>query len=574
MKLKGLEKARKVVTSLVVAALVAVAAYAISGVVTRHVNLNRLQLTSGTAFTIMSKVYASTCTKTATAKLYPGVTRCLVISLHNPLAVQIHVTTLSIINVTFTKAVTTPHLTKCTPAWLTKPASLHATFIVTAGMTGTVDAPIALKTTGGNQDNCRTGTFNFTYHAHAYFKDETTTALTTPATPNPSSYGQTVTFTATVRADDATFDTLPLSGTVEFVRCTTHLCASHATLGKAPVNSTVSSPTYGKAVFHYSALPPGKNNIEAIYQGTANYTGSPSQVISQGVGATATNTHLSTGNPNPSKPGQPVTFTATVTPATGSGTPAGKVTLYKCKSVTCKTVTPTPLTTKTLSGGKATFSVTFPSTGTYELKAKFTSSNTTEFLNSGSNVVTQEVAATLVCTKTTHNGGYTVPAGKTVELCGTVNGGLTVKTHATLILQGATINGGVSSTNASAIRFCKSTINGGATINKTGGFVFVGDAKPHDDTPTCTGNTINGGITISNGTGGVELGGDNVSGGVNLVANKAPTGTIWVDVENEVEGNTISGGISCTTNKPAPTYDGKTNSVTGKASGQCSGAGF
>ena len=78
------------VTILAIAALAATATFSVS-----HFTYPNYQLRVASGFTITSTVDASPACTTP-ALLYPGVTRCLVYTVHNPLAVPITVSSLSI----------------------------------------------------------------------------------------------------------------------------------------------------------------------------------------------------------------------------------------------------------------------------------------------------------------------------------------------------------------------------------------------------------------------------------------------------------------------------------------------
>ncbi len=115
---------------------------------------------------------------------------------------------------------------------------------------------------------------------------------------NPSSFGQAVTFTASVSPATAT-------GTVTFKN-------GAATLGTAAVAA-------GKAKLTTSSLITGAHAITAVYSGSSTVAGS-SAALSQTVKKAATKTTL-VSSLNPAKSGKAVTFTATVTPgATGTVT--------------------------------------------------------------------------------------------------------------------------------------------------------------------------------------------------------------------------------------------------------------
>ncbi len=137
----------------------------------------------------------------------------------------------------------------------------------------------------------------------------TTVALT--SIPNPSSYGQPVTITATVTG---AFGGSP-SGTVNFT--------DNGVAIKGCSGITLNA---GVATCQTSTLTVGTHaNIVATYSGNNNYNGSnstlqPAQVVNK-----AATTVVLTSAPNPSSYGQAVTITATVTGAFG-GSPTGTVT--------------------------------------------------------------------------------------------------------------------------------------------------------------------------------------------------------------------------------------------------------
>jgi hypothetical protein len=93
-------------------------------------------------------------------------------------------------------------------------------------------------------------------------KAATTTVLV--SAPNPSSVGQSVTFTATVTSSTGATP----SGTVTFNQGST-------TLGTVTVDAS------GHASFSTSTLSKGKNNIKAVYGGSSAFSGSTSAAIQQ-----------------------------------------------------------------------------------------------------------------------------------------------------------------------------------------------------------------------------------------------------------------------------------------------------
>src|SRR5450755_2905297 len=119
---------------------------------------------------------------------------------------------------------------------------------------------------------------------------KTTTTLT--SAPNPSTYGQAVTFKAAVTSK---LGAPPDGETVSFMKGTT-------VLGTGTLSA-------GSASFTTSALKVGNNAITAVYGGDASFAGSKSKAVKQVVEKATTTTAL-VSSLNPSKVGQSVTFTA------------------------------------------------------------------------------------------------------------------------------------------------------------------------------------------------------------------------------------------------------------------------
>jgi uncharacterized repeat protein (TIGR03803 family) len=175
---------------------------------------------------------------------------------------------------------------------------------------------------------------------------------------NPSTYGASVTFTATVTSSGGT-----ATGTVTFKD-------GSSTLGAGTLSS-------GRATFKTSALTVASYSITAVYGGSADFGGSTSPLLTQTVNKASCFTSLASSL-NPSRPLQLVTFTATVTSSGGS--PTGTVT-FKDGSST--------LGTGTLSGGKASFTTAALRVGTHSITAVYGGSNS--FNGSTSPVLKQVV---------------------------------------------------------------------------------------------------------------------------------------------------------------------------------------
>ena len=156
-------------------------------------------------------------------------------------------------------------------------------------------------------------------------QDGTTTGLT--ASPTSTTSGQPVTLTAIIAAVAPGAGTP--TGSVQFFNGTTSLGT-----GSLSGNTTTLTTT---------TLPLGTDSVTAEYLGSSIFTASTSSAVAVTIDLATTTTLAS--STNPSVFGQSVTFTATVTPASGNGTPTGSVTFYDGS---------TALGTATLSGKNAT----------------------------------------------------------------------------------------------------------------------------------------------------------------------------------------------------------------------------
>ncbi len=201
---------------------------------------------------------------------------------------------------------------------------------------------------------------------NVFIQAVTTLALTSSA--NPSTYGSPVMLTATVAPATAI-------GTVTFMDGTT-------TLGTGTLSG-------GTATFSTSALAVGSQSITASYGGDTNDTSSTSTTLTQMVNQTNTMVALMS-SPNPSVYGSPVTFTATVTPPTATGT----VTF---------TDGSTTLGTGTLAGGIATYSTSALAVGSQSIAASY--GGDTNDGNSASSVFTETINATLQVATTSLSAG-------------------------------------------------------------------------------------------------------------------------------------------------------------------------
>jgi hypothetical protein len=172
--------------------------------------------------------------------------------------------------------------------------------------------------------------------------------------------GQALTFTATVTGSGSITPT----GTVNFLDTVTDNTGTKTTTTLA----TVVLDGTGRAAFATSSLSAANHFITALYGGDANFNAASSTLV-ENVHSSATTSSI-TSSPNPVSFGQPVTFTATVTPATsGLGTPTGMVIFSEGTSVlweaTLNSSSQVTFTTSSLSPGFHTITARYHSDPVY-----------------------------------------------------------------------------------------------------------------------------------------------------------------------------------------------------------------
>jgi Big-like domain-containing protein len=228
--------------------------------------------------------------------------------------------------------------------------------------------------------NTRIGSFKFASCGQSQTSTTTTVASSLPT----STFGQSVTLTASVSPSAAT-------GTVQFFD-------GGSPLGTVPLSA-------GSASLTTATLPTGTHSITASYSGDATFAGSTSAAITQIVNRASTTTAL-TSSLNPSTFGQPVTFTATVSPSLG---PTGSVQFFDGA---------TSLGTVALSGGSASLTTATLSAGTHSITASY--GGNTNFAGSTSPAVAQSVAQVTTTTSLTSSQNPST-FGQAVTLTATVS---------------------------------------------------------------------------------------------------------------------------------------------------------
>jgi hypothetical protein len=261
---------------------------------------------------------------------------------------------------------------------------------------------------------------------------------------NPAAVGQSVTFTDTVSPNSAT-------GTASFSDGSTVLASGVAV-------------TSGVATFTTSALATGSHSISTTFT-PASGTPSTASLTQSVVAPAATATALSS-SANPASQGQSVTFTATVTSA--SGTPAGSVTFTDGATALATNVAVN-------ASGVATFSTSSLATGGHSIVASFT--GTSLWQNSTSSTLTQTINATSFTTSTSvtstpnpSNSGTSVTFTATITSTGgTPAGSVTFAEGATVLASNVTVNAsGQATFSTSTLSVGSHTIT--AAFTGSGGF--------------------------------------------------------------------------------------------------------
>jgi len=268
------------------------------------------------------------------------------------------------------------------------------------------------------------------------------TTTTLASNPDPSGFGQSVTFTVTVVTGSGTGN---LTGTVSiadtFGGSTTTL-ASGLVLNASDV-----------ATFSTSTLAVGLHSIVATYAGdTMHFTSSSAPALIQTV-LEGTSTGL-TSTANPSAVGQSVTFTATESVSGGGGvTPDGTVSFMDGTTL---------LTTQAINtGGVAMYATSTLTAGVHQITAVYNGDAAKQIQGSTSAVLNQDVQAPTTATLTSSLNPSLY--GNSVTFAATIPpSGSAAPTGTVSFLDGATqIGTGTLKGNPGVATFTTSTLNVG-----------------------------------------------------------------------------------------------------------------
>jgi hypothetical protein len=318
-----------------------------------------------------------------------------------------------------------------------------------------------ITATYNGDSNFSSGTGSLTGNPQVVNLDGTSTAVTSSV--NPSVFGQSVMFTATVSA------VAPGAGTP----------TGSVTFKDGGSSIGTGTVTAGVATLSTSALAQGSHTITATYNGDSNFSGSTGsltgnpQVVNQDGTSTAVTSSL-----NPSVFGQSVMFTATVSAvAPGAGTPTGSVTFKDGGS---------SIGTGTVTAGVATLSTSALAQGSHTITATYNGdsnfSGSTGSLTGNPQVVNLDGTSTAVTSSLNPSTfGQSVTFTATVSAAapgaGTPTGTVTFKDGST-ILGAGTLSGGVATLATSAL----GAGNHGITAT------YNGDSNFSSGTGSLTGN--------------------------------------------------------------------------------------
>jgi hypothetical protein len=252
-------------------------------------------------------------------------------------------------------------------------------------------------------------------------QDGTNVGLTSSA--NPSGFGQSVTFTATV--SPASPGTIAPTGSVIFI-----IDGDSAHGITVPLSG-------GKARYTTSTLSQAMHTVDVIYGGNANFIGNSATTLDQSVIAATTTTVKS--SLNPASPGQNVTFTAMINRTGATGT----VNFYDGSTF---------IGQGTVSSGVATFTTNGLTTGNHTISARYVGDS--NFAASGGSVVENvypPVASITAQLSAPAGTDYQTTPFAIYGYAFAANGAMTTAAGtATLVIKSAPSGGAIVSGNTSA----------------------------------------------------------------------------------------------------------------------------
>ena len=328
--------------------------------------------------------------------------------------------------------------------------------------------------------------------------NQASTSTSAALSPNPSTYGQTVTITATVTGQSPT-------GTVQF------------TVDGSNAGSPVTL-TNGTATYSTSTLSEGVHSIKASYSGDVDNLASTSTSVTQTVLASTT-TSISS-SPNPSIYGQSVTLTASVTGAS----PTGTVQFSEFGENIGSPVT--------LTNGTATYTTSALPTGSYFIGASYSGDANNGASSSTVAQTVNHASSTTAVTSSPNPSTY----GQTVTITATVTG-QSPTGSVEFTIDGT--NAGLGSVSNGTATFTTSTLSVGKhTIKAT----YNGD---ENNTSSTTSTSVTQTVIPASSSVVVSLSpttstyGQTVSMTANVVG-QSPTGTVQFVIDGKNAGSAVT----------------------------------
>jgi hypothetical protein len=330
---------------------------------------------------------------------------------------------------------------------------------------------------------------------------KTASSATIGASVSPAVYGQQVSLLSYVTPSAAT-------GTVQFLEGATAL-------------GTV-SVIGGSASFPISTLSTGTHLITAAYSGDANYGSTSSAIMNLTVGK-ASPTAVVTSSLTPSVSGQSVTFAATLSPVSATGT------VQFLDGATA-------LGTATISGGVATLSTSSLSAGSHSITASYSGDG--NYSSASSPVLTQTVKATTATTLTANNASIVL--GQTVQLTASI--APATATGTVQFLDGGSAIGSVTLSSGAAVLTASTLAVGSHSLTA----VYSGDGNNVASTSSAVVVTVSKAASTVTVTSSLNpaVSGQSVTFAA-TVTPSAATGTVqFLDGATALGTATISGGVA------------------------------
>jgi autotransporter-associated beta strand protein len=370
-------------------------------------------------------------------------------------------------------------------------------------------------------------------------KDGSSVTVASSSVGSTSTYGDQVTFTAMVSASSPGAG--KPGGQVNFYDNNTTLLNSTP----APVSSvgSLQQASYTTTALQLTA---GSHSITAVYLGDANFTGNTSQPITQTVNKAGTTlTNVSSDNPSPVY-GQTFHLSATVTSATGVGTPTGTINFLDNGT--------TPVGSGPIgTGGLVTITITNLAAGPHSITAQY--QGDTNFSGSSSpNPLSQPIgkASTSVAVSSSNTNAVYGAALIKATVSAASPGGGTPTGNVTFAINGLAVETDTLSGGVATLQKVPAPGNN-YTITAT----YAGDSNFNG---TNTSNTVNQTVTQASTTVASVMSSANpsvfaqsvtfsatisaVPPGASLPGSSAPGGTadLKIDGSTVQSGATVSGG--------------------------------